>query len=47
MPDDTGFNAIRKGLLEFVVLKIIGSHSVYVPEVDTLNVCSIHSPLAA
>jgi PadR family transcriptional regulator PadR len=33
MSDDTGFNAIRKGLLEFVVLKIIGSHSVYVPDI--------------
>lgn len=33
MIDDNGFTAIRKGLLEFVVLKIIGSHSVYVPDI--------------
>lgn len=33
MIEDTDFTPIRKGLLEFVVLKIIGHHSVYVPDI--------------
>jgi PadR family transcriptional regulator, regulatory protein PadR len=30
---EPSFAAIRKGLLEFVVLKIVGSQSVYVPDI--------------
>lgn len=30
---DVRFAAIRKGLLEFLVLKIVGSRSVYVPQI--------------
>jgi PadR family transcriptional regulator PadR len=30
---EPNFAAIRKGLLEFVVLKIVGAHSVYVPDI--------------
>ncbi len=33
MQADSKFTAIRKGLLEFLVLKIVGSESVYVPDI--------------
>jgi PadR family transcriptional regulator PadR len=33
-PDlDSRFSSIRKGLLEFLVLKIVGGRSVYVPDI--------------
>ncbi len=33
MPADPKLTAIRKGLLEFAVLKIVGARSVYVPDI--------------
>lgn len=33
MSAEPNFAAIRKGLLEFVVLKIVGAQSVYVPDI--------------
>lgn len=33
MQAESKFNPIRKGLLEFLVLKIVGSESVYVPDI--------------
>ena len=33
MSAEPNFAAIRKGLLEFVVLKIVGARSVYVPDI--------------
>lgn len=33
MSAEPNFAAIRKGLLEFVVLKIVGAESVYVPDI--------------
>jgi PadR family transcriptional regulator PadR len=33
MEAETKFAPIRKGLLEFLVLKIVGSESVYVPDI--------------
>jgi PadR family transcriptional regulator, regulatory protein PadR len=33
MPAESKFTPIRKGLLEFLVLKIVGTTSVYVPDI--------------
>ena len=33
MTDATKLNPIRKGLLEFVVLKLVGAQSTYVPDI--------------
>jgi PadR family transcriptional regulator PadR len=33
MERDLHMSSLRKGLLEFLVLKIVGAHSVYVPDI--------------